>query len=122
MKKNYYLQVLVALMVCLACALGASAYDFTFGGIYYSITTYSDGSSVATVENNGSTNTYSGIVTIPATVEYNGKTYDRLDCYQWGLQKKAEGKIRHFGFSFHGSPEYLEKTLDTHPEIEFVQI
>ena len=52
----------------------------------------------------------------------NGDTYERLDCYQWGLQKKAEGKIRHFGFSFHGSPEYLEKTLDTHPEIEFVQI
>ena len=52
----------------------------------------------------------------------NGDTYDRLDCYNWGLQKKAEGKIRHFGFSFHGSPEYLEKTLDAHPEIEFVQI
>ena len=52
----------------------------------------------------------------------NGETYERLDCYSWGLQKKAEGKIRHFGFSFHGSPAYLEKTLDAHPEIEFVQI
>ena len=52
----------------------------------------------------------------------NGETYDRLDCFNWGLQKKAEGKIRHFGFSFHGSPEYLIKTLDAHPEIEFVQI
>ena len=52
----------------------------------------------------------------------NGETYERLDCFNWGLQKKAEGKIRHFGFSFHGSPEYLIKTLDAHPEIEFVQI
>ena len=52
----------------------------------------------------------------------NGETYDRLDCFKWGLQKKAEGKIRHFGFSFHGSPEYLEKVLDAHPEVEFVQI
>ncbi len=52
----------------------------------------------------------------------NGPTYEKLDCYSWGLQKKAEGKIRHFGFSFHGSPEYLIKTLDAHPEIEFVQI
>ena len=52
----------------------------------------------------------------------NGETYDRLDCFNWGLQKKAEGKIRHFGFSFHGSPEYLEKVLDAHPEVEFVQI
>lgn len=52
----------------------------------------------------------------------NGDTYDRLNCWEWALQKKAEGKIRHFGFSFHGSPEYLEKTLDAHPEVEFVQI
>ena len=52
----------------------------------------------------------------------NGDTYERLDCFNWGLAKKAEGKIRHFGFSFHGSPEYLEKVLDAHPEVEFVQI
>ena len=52
----------------------------------------------------------------------NGETYERLDCFNWGLQKKAEGKIRHFGFSFHGSPAYLTKVLDAHPEIEFVQI
>ena len=52
----------------------------------------------------------------------NGDTYDRLNCWDWALQKQAEGRIRHFGFSFHGSPEYLEKTLDAHPEVEFVQI
>ncbi|MBR1660239.1 MAG: aldo/keto reductase [Oscillospiraceae bacterium] len=52
----------------------------------------------------------------------NGETYERLDCYNWGMAKKAEGKIRHFGFSFHGSPAYLEQVLDAHPEIEFVQI
>ena len=52
----------------------------------------------------------------------NGDTYERLDCFSWGLQKKAEGKIRHFGFSFHGSPAYLIQVLDRHPEVEFVQI
>ena len=52
----------------------------------------------------------------------NGDSYERLDCFSWGLQKKAEGKIRHFGFSFHGSPAYLMQVLDRHPEIEFVQI
>ena len=52
----------------------------------------------------------------------NGETYERLDCFNWGLKKKAEGKIRHFGFSFHGSPAYLIQILDAHPEIEFVQI
>lgn len=52
----------------------------------------------------------------------NGETYDRLNCWEWAMAKKAAGQIRHFGFSFHGSPEYLEKLLDTHPEVEFVQI
>ncbi len=52
----------------------------------------------------------------------NGDAYEKLDCYNWGLQKKAEGRIRHFGLSFHGSPEYLEKVLDAHPGMEFVQI
>ncbi len=52
----------------------------------------------------------------------NGETYEQLDCFNWGLRKKAEGRIRHFGFSFHGSPAYLIKVLDAHPEVEFVQI
>ncbi len=54
--------------------------------------------------------------------EGNIDTYEKLDCFNWGLKKKEEGKIRHFGFSFHGSPELLEKVLDEHPETEFVQI
>ena len=52
----------------------------------------------------------------------NIDTYEKFDCFNWGLQKKAEGKIRHFGFSFHGSPDLLESVLDRHPEVEFVQI
>ena len=52
----------------------------------------------------------------------NGETYDRLDCWNWALRKKAEGRIRYFGFSFHDRPDYLEALLDAHPEVEFVQI
>lgn len=52
----------------------------------------------------------------------NISTYERLDCFNWGLKKKEEGKIKHFGFSFHGSPDLLVRVLDEHPEIEFVQI
>ena len=48
--------------------------------------------------------------------------YEKYDCFNWAMQKKAEGKIKHFGFSYHGSPELLEKILDEHPEVEFVQI
>jgi predicted aldo/keto reductase-like oxidoreductase len=52
----------------------------------------------------------------------NYETYEKYDCFNWGLQKKAEGKIKHLGFSFHGTPKLLEQVLDKHPEVEFVQI
>ncbi|WP_277934625.1 aldo/keto reductase [Parablautia intestinalis] len=52
----------------------------------------------------------------------NYDTYVKHDCFRWGMQKKEEGKIKHFGFSFHGTPELLEQVLDEHPEVEFVQI
>lgn len=35
---------------------------------------------------------------------------------------KAEGKIRHIGFSFHDSANVLEEILKNHPEMEFVQL
>ena len=35
---------------------------------------------------------------------------------------KAKGLIRHAGFSFHSTPEELEKILSDHPEMEFVQL
>ena len=53
---------------------------------------------------------------------HNCDTYERLNCFEWGVQKKREGRIKHFGFSFHGTPALLERVLDKHPEIEFVQI
>ena len=42
----------------------------------------------------------------------------------WALVKKlkAEGKIRHYGFSFHGKPEDLDEILTKHPDAEFVQL
>lgn len=52
----------------------------------------------------------------------NYDTYVKYDCFHWAIQKKKEGKIRHFGFSFHGTPELLVKVLEEHPEVEFVQI
>ena len=52
----------------------------------------------------------------------NYDTYEMYDCFNWGIKKREEGRIKHFGFSFHGTPELLVKVLDKHPEIEFVQI
>lgn len=48
--------------------------------------------------------------------------YEEYDCWNFGLKKKAEGKIRNFGFSYHGDPELLEKLLTEHPEVDFVQL
>lgn len=52
----------------------------------------------------------------------NYEVYEKFDCFSWGLKAKEQGLIRHLGFSFHGTPELLEKVLDKHPEMEFVQI
>ena len=52
----------------------------------------------------------------------NYDVYEKYDCFNWAMQKKAEGKIKNFGFSYHGTPELLEQVLDKHPEVEFVQI
>lgn len=48
--------------------------------------------------------------------------YERLHVFEWAQKKKAEGKIKHVGFSFHDSPELLEEVLTKHPEVEFVQL
>ena len=52
----------------------------------------------------------------------NYDAYVKYNCFDWGVKKKEEGVIKHFGFSFHGSPELLENILSNHPELEFVQI
>ena len=48
--------------------------------------------------------------------------YTRLDCFEWLKQKKAQGLVRHIGFSFHDSADFLERGLTEHPEMEFVQL
>ena len=52
----------------------------------------------------------------------NYEGYVKYDCFNWAKKKKEEGLIKHFGFSFHGTPELLDKILSEHPEVEIVQI
>lgn len=52
----------------------------------------------------------------------NYATVQKLESFSFALQKKAEGKIKKIGFSFHDNAELLEKILKEHPEVEFVQI
>lgn len=48
--------------------------------------------------------------------------YEEFDAFGWLLEKKAQGLVKHAGFSFHDSPELLDEILTKHPEMEFVQI
>ncbi len=48
--------------------------------------------------------------------------FDRYDAWSYCQKLKKEGKIRHFGFSFHDTPEMLDEVLTEHPETEFVQL
>ncbi len=48
--------------------------------------------------------------------------YQMTNAYKIALNLKKEGKIKHFGISFHDTPEVLEQILTENPEIEFVQI
>lgn len=48
--------------------------------------------------------------------------FDDFDMWNWIQEKKREGLVRHIGFSFHSTPEELDILLNTHPEMEFVQL
>ena len=50
------------------------------------------------------------------------KVFEDFDLWNFAMEKKAEGKIKHVGFSFHSTPEELEQILTAHPEAEFVQL
>ena len=48
--------------------------------------------------------------------------YKAARAYETALELKAEGKIRHLGFSFHDKAEVLDRILTEYPQMEFVQI
>lgn len=77
MKQNLFLKLLV-LVTCLSSALSAAAYSFSasYNGktIYYNITS-SANRTVEVTHKNYESGTYTGAVTIPSTVTYNGYTY-----------------------------------------------
>lgn len=48
------------------------------------------------------------------TKEYGG--------FEFAMRMKEDGKIKKFGFSFHDDSETLERILEEHPEVDFVQL
>ena len=57
-----------------------------------------------------------------AFMENNYTKYDQYRIWDFVKERKAEGLIRHFGFSFHAGPKLLDKLLTEHPEVDFVQL
>ncbi len=47
---------------------------------------------------------------------------ERIGAFDCVVEKKAQGKVRHIGFSFHDSADVLEELLTKHPEMEYVQL
>lgn len=48
--------------------------------------------------------------------------FDDFDLWNFVAEQKREGRIKHYGFSFHSTPEELEEILTAHPDAEFVQL
>ena len=48
--------------------------------------------------------------------------FKKCHAYETALALKAEGKIKHFGISFHDKADVLERILTEYPQIEVVQI
>ena len=52
----------------------------------------------------------------------NYKKYDEYGIWDFVKEQKAKGLIKHWGFSFHATPELLDQLLTDHPDVEFVQL
>ena len=55
-------------------------------------------------------------------LQSNYGKYQSCRAYEIAQELKAEGKVKHVGFSFHDNAEFLDKILCDHPEIDVVQI
>ncbi len=54
--------------------------------------------------------------------ENRDQYFDKYDVWNFLSKMKAEGKIKHLGFSIHDNATVLDEVLTKHPEMEFVQL
>ncbi|MBD5520211.1 MAG: 4Fe-4S dicluster domain-containing protein [Lachnospiraceae bacterium] len=52
----------------------------------------------------------------------NYKKYDEYHLWDFVKEQKEKGLIKHWGFSFHATPDILDEILTNHPDAEFVQL
>ncbi len=49
-------------------------------------------------------------------------TYDGYGLWDFVREQKEKGLVKHWGFSFHDSPQVLDRLLTEHPDVDFVQL
>ncbi len=54
--------------------------------------------------------------------EERNEYFDKYDLWEFVAKNKQEGNIRYFGISFHDKADKLYEILESHKEIEFVQL
>lgn len=57
-----------------------------------------------------------------ALSDSNVELYDQYHIWDFVKEAKEKGLIKHYGFSFHGTPQLLDSLLKQHPDVEFVQL
>lgn len=50
------------------------------------------------------------------------KVFDDFGIWEFAMELKQKGLIKHFGFSMHDTADNLEAVLKAHPDVEFVQL
>lgn len=54
--------------------------------------------------------------------EINYQVAEELNSFDFIQKKKAEGKVKNIGFSYHDNAHLLDEILTKHPEVDFVQL
>ncbi len=57
-----------------------------------------------------------------AISDNNISRYEEWNLFEYVKELKEMGKIKHYGFSFHGTAKLLDKILTEHDDVEFVQL
>ena len=57
-----------------------------------------------------------------AIMEDNYHLYDEYHIWDFAKELKEKGLVKHWGFSFHATPELLDELLTKHSDVDFIQL
>lgn len=65
---------------------------------------------------------YFDVYLIHSLTEANYEKANEVDAWRFISELKSQDRVKRIGFSFHGSPELLDRILTEHPEVDVVQL